>query len=231
MNVAGHYQYHWTKLMSLMIRVEAAPRTLVKRSRACRNADVEGQRSVANTTSYTDDFGHLPQTTLGVLIQPLGPGYVFQIHHTSCRHYQTRPTGELRRNNDRSKPSHIQSQYSGIANVKVSLLSIVIVNLDVICSCVPRDGRHDIYTTGDEITDVLTTRYVSNVSDGIKVIRDFPDTCTECRSDVVLGILLGVTAISLVRQPFPDIDVPSTKSDGTIMFQTERALGRFLVVV
>ena len=55
------------------------------------------------------------------------------------------------------------------------------------------DGRYGINTTADEITGVLTTRYVSNVSDGIKVIRDFPDTCTEFRSAVVRGIVVGVT--------------------------------------
>ena len=69
----------------------------------------------------------------------------------------------------------------------------------------PVDWRYDINTTGDEISDVLTTRYVSNVSDGIKVTRDFPDTCTEWHSDVTVGIVLGVTDIWLVRQPFPDL--------------------------
>ena len=138
----------------------------MKRSRACTGFASNDSRA----TSYSDDFGHLPQIMLGVHIQPLGPGYVFGD--------TTRAVVIIKRGqHDNLVGSTIGANRVAIY---VNTLALRTWTLFSLASSLSTGAffrvacHYDINTTGNESNDVRTTRYGSNVRDGIKVIRDFP---------------------------------------------------------
>ena len=137
----------------------------MKRSRACTGFASNDSR----VTSYSDDFGHLPQTMLGVHIQPLDPGYVFGDI--------TRAVVIIKRGqHDNLVGSTIGANRVAINVSTLALRTWKLFSLASYLSTVAFFGvvcHYDINTTGDESNDVLTTRYGSNVRDGVKVTRDF----------------------------------------------------------
>ena len=151
--------------MSMMIRAEAAPRTLVKRSRACMNADVDkfwthvrytgwmsndrGALRIRPNTLTTSAISHRPCLAFSSNCWVLGTSF-----RATTRAAVITKRGQLENLvGSTIGASQVTFNVSTLAlrTWTFFLLSIVIVNWDVLWSCVSVDGRYDISTTGDEI--------------------------------------------------------------------------------